>query len=83
MSGLRVLAVRLDSDGDVLMTGPALASLRTGPDGVPAERLDVLASPQGAAAARLLPGLDEVLVFDPPWNQSMMSEAARLQTGMM
>jgi probable FeS assembly SUF system protein SufT len=22
------------------------------------------------------------LVFDPPWNQSMMSEAARLQTGM-
>jgi len=23
------------------------------------------------------------LVFDPPWSQSMMSEAARLQTGMM
>jgi len=23
------------------------------------------------------------LVFDPPWNHSMMSEAARLQTGMM
>jgi probable FeS assembly SUF system protein SufT len=23
------------------------------------------------------------LVFDPPWNQSMMSEAARLQTGML
>lgn len=23
------------------------------------------------------------LVFDPPWDQSMMSEAARLQTGMM
>jgi probable FeS assembly SUF system protein SufT len=23
------------------------------------------------------------LVFDPPWNQSMMSDAARLQTGMM
>jgi metal-sulfur cluster biosynthetic enzyme len=22
------------------------------------------------------------LVFDPPWNQSMMTEAARLQTGM-
>ncbi len=25
---------------------------------------------------------DVQLVFDPPWNQSMMSEAARLQTGM-
>ena len=25
---------------------------------------------------------DVDLVFDPPWNQSMMSEAARLETGM-
>ena len=27
--------------------------------------------------------VDVELVFDPPWDQSMMSEAARLQTGMM
>lgn len=27
--------------------------------------------------------VDVELVFDPPWNQAMMSEAARLQTGMM
>ena len=26
---------------------------------------------------------DVELVFDPPWNQTMMTEAARLQTGMM
>jgi probable FeS assembly SUF system protein SufT len=26
---------------------------------------------------------DVELVFDPPWSQAMMSEAARLQTGMM
>jgi probable FeS assembly SUF system protein SufT len=26
---------------------------------------------------------DVELVFDPPWNQSMMTDAARLQTGMM
>jgi probable FeS assembly SUF system protein SufT len=34
----------------------------------------------------LIPTIKEAqveLVFDPPWNQSMMSEAARLQTGMM
>ncbi len=34
----------------------------------------------------LIPTLDEIdiqLVFDPPWNQTMMSEAARLETGMM
>lgn len=27
--------------------------------------------------------VDVQLVFDPPWNQAMMSEEARLQTGMM
>ncbi len=28
-------------------------------------------------------GAEVELVFDPPWHQSMMSDAARLQTGMM
>lgn len=28
-------------------------------------------------------GVEVELVFDPPWNQSMMSEEARLQTGLM
>jgi probable FeS assembly SUF system protein SufT len=34
---------------------------------------------------KLIPTIDQVnvaLTFDPPWNQSMMSEAARLETGM-
>ncbi|HRN61903.1 MAG TPA: putative Fe-S cluster assembly protein SufT [Luteimonas sp.] len=34
----------------------------------------------------LIPTVDEAdveLVFDPPWNQTMMSEAARLETGML
>jgi probable FeS assembly SUF system protein SufT len=34
---------------------------------------------------KLIPTVTEArveLVFDPPWNQSMMTEAARLQTGM-
>ena len=26
---------------------------------------------------------DVELVFDPPWSRSMMSEAARLETGML
>jgi len=32
-----------------------------------------------------LPNVTQVnveLTFDPPWNQTMMSEAARLQTGL-
>ena len=34
---------------------------------------------------KLIPTVSDAkveLVFDPPWNQSMMTEAARLQTGM-
>ena len=34
---------------------------------------------------RALPGITETdvrVVFDPPWDRSMMSEAALLQTGM-
>lgn len=65
--GARVLAVRTDSDGDVLMTGPAVSALSCGPDGVLAARVDVLAARTGAAAARLLPDVDEVLVADVPW----------------
>ena len=57
------LAVRLDSDGDVLLTGPALRALAAG-----SRRLDLLVSPAGAAAAELLPGVDEVLLLDPPWS---------------
>jgi heptosyltransferase-3 len=60
---MKVLAVRLDSDGDVLLTGPAIRALAAG-----AERLDLLVSGAGAAAARLLPGVDDVLVFDAPWT---------------
>ena len=33
-----------------------------------------------------IPNVDEVYVdlcFDPPWSQDMMSEAARLQTGLL
>ncbi|HMG31591.1 MAG TPA: glycosyltransferase family 9 protein [Jiangellaceae bacterium] len=59
----RILAVRLDSDGDVLLTGPALRALAHG-----AARLDLLVSPVGEQAARLLPGPREIIVFDAPWS---------------
>ncbi|WP_432511423.1 glycosyltransferase family 9 protein [Kineococcus sp. SYSU DK001] len=59
---MRILACRLDNDGDVLVTGPAVRALAA------SGTVDVLASPAGAAAARLLPGVGDVLVFDPPWS---------------
>ncbi|GGM08153.1 glycosyltransferase family 9 protein [Nakamurella endophytica] len=65
----RVLAVRLDSDGDVLLAGPAVRALRHGGPGTgPVERVDLLGSPAGRQAAGLLPGVDDVLVFDAPWT---------------
>ncbi|AEE46718.1 glycosyltransferase family 9 protein [Cellulomonas fimi] len=58
----RVVAVRLDSEGDVLLCGPAVRALAATGD------VDLLASPAGAAAGRLLPGVRDVLVFDAPWS---------------
>jgi ADP-heptose:LPS heptosyltransferase len=57
-----VLVVRLDSMGDVLICGPAIRAVAAG-----ARMVTVLAGPRGAAAARLLPGVDDVLVWDCPW----------------
>jgi ADP-heptose:LPS heptosyltransferase len=56
-----VLAIRADSMGDVLLTGPAIRSLAA------VARVTVLAGPRGAAAARALPGVDAVLVHALPW----------------
>ncbi|MDA0301606.1 MAG: glycosyltransferase family 9 protein [Chloroflexi bacterium] len=67
-SARRVLAIRLDAAGDVLMTEPALRALRGGTsDATPGRTVTLLTSPAGAAAAALLPRVDEVLVWDAPW----------------
>jgi lipopolysaccharide heptosyltransferase II len=59
-----MLCVRLDALGDVLMTTPALRAVReTGGD----RRVTLLTSPSGAEAARLIPWVDEVIVYDAPW----------------
>jgi ADP-heptose:LPS heptosyltransferase len=57
-----VLVVRLDSMGDVLVCGPAVRAVAHGSD-----RTTVLAGPNGAEAARMLPGVDDVLVWRCPW----------------
>ncbi|KRV49995.1 glycosyl transferase [Wenjunlia vitaminophila] len=59
---MRSLVVRLDSAGDVLLAGPAVRAVAAG-----SERVAVLVGPAGAAAAQLLPGVDEVLEWEAPW----------------
>lgn len=63
----RVLAVRLDNLGDLLMTTPAIAAIG---ESVPGVRLGLLTSSAGASLAAGLPFVDEVLTFDAPWVKS-------------
>ncbi len=62
----RILLVRPDNLGDVLLLGPALRALRAA---TPA-KLTLLASPAGASVAALLPELDTVIVTSPLWQHA-------------
>jgi len=66
-AAVRILAIRLDAMGDVLMTTPALRALKELPQ---RPTLALLTSPAGADAARLVPELDEVLAWDAPWMKA-------------
>jgi ADP-heptose:LPS heptosyltransferase len=57
-----VLVVRLDNDGDVLLAGPAIRAVAAG-----ADHVTLLCGPRGAAAAAILPGVDDVLVRRAEW----------------
>ncbi len=59
-----VLCVRLDALGDVLMTTPAIRALRLAR---PGRRITLLTSAAGAAVARMVPEVDEVMVYEAPW----------------
>ena len=57
----RLLAVRLDNLGDLLMTSPALSAIR---HSLPNVHLSVLTSPAAAALAPHVPAIDEVIPFE-------------------
>ncbi|MEU3548894.1 MULTISPECIES: glycosyltransferase family 9 protein [Streptomyces] len=59
---MRALVTRLDSFGDVLLAGPAIRAVAAR-----ADHVTLLCGPLGAPAAHLLPGVDEVLVWEAPW----------------
>jgi lipopolysaccharide heptosyltransferase II len=63
----RILAVRLDALGDVLMTGPALRALKSSR---PGRRITLLTSAAGAEGAALLPDVEEVIVYNAPWMKA-------------
>ena len=68
----RVLAVRLDNMGDLLMTTPALAAMQGS-----GANVTLLASRSGAALAAHLPCVDETLCFEAPWVKRANSQSTR------
>jgi lipopolysaccharide heptosyltransferase II len=74
----RVLALRLDNLGDVLMTTPALAALR---EGLPDAYITLMTSPAAAALAPHLAMVDEVWPARVPWMpvSETSSEAAMIE----
>ena len=60
---MKSLVVRLDSFGDVLLAGPAVRAVA-----VHSSHVTLLCGPRGEPAAHLLPGVDEVTVWESPWE---------------
>jgi lipopolysaccharide heptosyltransferase II len=66
----RLLCIRLDSLGDVLMTTPALRALKESAAG---RTITLLTSASGAAVAALVPFVDDVIRYDAPWLKASAS----------
>lgn len=62
-----ILCIRPDFMGDVLMTTPAFKALK---ESFPGTKLTLLSSKSGAAIARFIPEIDEVLTADFPWEKT-------------
>ena len=58
---MRVLAVRQDHNGDVVLTGPAIRAIAT------SAHVSLLCGPNGIGAARLLPEVSNVIVARAEW----------------
>lgn len=73
----RILVVRLDNIGDLVMLGPALRALRAA---YPHAEITLMASPAGSQVVPLLPWIDDVIVWRAVWQDvsgNMQLEPAR------
>jgi ADP-heptose:LPS heptosyltransferase len=60
----RLLTVRLDNLGDVLLATPAIHALK---ESIPGVSITLLASPVGAQVGALDPDIDDVIEYQAPW----------------
>lgn len=75
----RILCIRLDNLGDVLMTTPALHALRTS---APGRHITLLASRSGAQAARYIDDVDNVIEYEAPWVKNYRTANAATDLDM-
>ena len=68
----RILCVRLDSLGDVLMTTPAIRAIK---ESLPGSQITLLTSPAGAEPAQYIPEIDRVLIYEAPWLKASPERA--------
>lgn len=71
-SARRVLCVRLDQLGDVLMSTPAMRALKRS---VLDRELTLLTSPGGGRLAGMLPDVDQVMTYEAPWMKASTARA--------
>ncbi|HEX2979015.1 MAG TPA: lipopolysaccharide heptosyltransferase II [Anaerolineaceae bacterium] len=69
----RLLAVRLDSMGDVLMTTPAIRAIK---ESIPGVSITLLTSKSGAEVAQMVPEIDEAIVYAAPWMKASPSSSS-------
>jgi ADP-heptose:LPS heptosyltransferase len=69
---VKALVVRLDGFGDVLLAGPAVRAVAAH-----CSRVTMLCGPRGEPAARLLPGVDDVIVWAAPREGAGPSTVAK------
>ena len=60
----KILLIRLDNLGDVLLTTPAFHAVR---EALPEAHLTLLASPVGAQVGQLDPDINETIIYQAPW----------------
>jgi ADP-heptose:LPS heptosyltransferase len=66
----RIVCIRLDNMGDVLMTTPAMRALKESGKG---RRITLMASPSGALLAPYLPDVDDLICYEAAWVKNASS----------
>lgn len=68
----RILVVRLDTIGDVLLSEPAMAALRAR---FPGARIDLVAGKSGQSVLTGNPNIDRFITFDAPWHAAWRGQS--------